>query len=71
MRTTSCPLTLLLIALLVLVIVETKNLTLEESGTLFDGDVAKEPVVFATQNSTHSSEEAEKPSQIFHEYIRD
>jgi MFS family permease len=47
------------------VIIETKNLTLEETGTLFDGDAPKEPVVSATQNSTtHSSEEDEKPSQL-------
>jgi len=52
-------------------IVETKNLTLEETGTLFDGNGAQEPVVSATQNSTHSSDEDEKPSQIFHEYVID
>lgn len=65
----------LLIALLVSVIVETKNLTLEETGTLFDGDGAKEPVVSATQNNTHSSEKDEKLSQIIHnvdlKYITD
>jgi len=54
------------------VFVETKNLTLEETGTLFDGDGVKKPVVSATQNSTHSNnEEDEKPSQIFNVYIRD
>ena len=59
---------LLLTALLVSAIIETKNLTLEETGTLFDGDSVKEPVVVpATQSSTHSSEEDEKP---FHMYIR-
>ena len=62
------PLMLLLTAVLVSGTVETKNLTLEETGTLFDGDGAKEPVVSATQNSSHSSEEDEKP---FHVYIRD
>lgn len=69
------PLMLLLIALLVSVIVETKNRTLEETGILFDGDGAKEPVVSAAQNGTHSSKEDEKPSQTFHDlplkYIRD
>jgi hypothetical protein len=58
----------LLTALLVSAIVETKNRTLEESGTLFDGDGAKEPVVSTTQNSTvpaHSIEDVEKHSQIF------
>ena len=69
------PLMLLLIALLISVIVETKNLTLEETGTLFDGDGAKEPVVSATQNNTHSSEKDKKPSQTIHnvdlKYITD
>ena len=62
---------LLLTALLVLAFVETKNLILEQTGILFDGDSAKEPVVSAAQSSTHGSEEDEKRSQIFHEYIRD
>lgn len=48
--------------------VETKNRTLEDAGTLFDGDGAKEPVVSATQISTHSSEDDEK---AFHVYMRD
>lgn len=61
---------LFLTALLVSVIIETKNRTLEETGTLFDGDGAKLPVVQVSQNSTHStSEEDEKPSQIFHMFI--
>ena len=49
-------------------LVETKNRTLEESGTLLDGDGANEPVVSTTQNSSntaHSIEDDEKPSQIF------
>ena len=60
---------LLLSALLVLVMVETKNRTLEEAGTLFDGDSVKdsEPVISATQSDTHSSEEDEK----IHVYMRD
>ena len=53
---------------LVSAILETKNRTLEETGTLFDGDGANEPLVPATQTSSHSSEDDEK---AFHVYIRD
>ena len=56
-----------LIALLVSVMVETKNRTLEETGTLFDGDSVNEPVVSATHSITQSSEEDEK----IHVYMRD
>jgi hypothetical protein len=57
---------LLLIAILVSVIVETKNLTLEETGTLFDGDGEPQAVaqVSAAQDSTHSIEEDENPSEL-------
>ena len=47
--------------------VETKNRTLEETGTLFDGDSVNEPVVSATHSITQSSEEDEK----IHVYMRD
>ena len=62
------PLMLLLTSHLVSGIIETKNRTLEETGTLYDGDSGEEPVVSATHNIT---EEDERPSQIFHVYIRD
>lgn len=59
-----------LTVLLVSAIIETKNLTLEETGTLFGVIGATEPVVSATRNITHNSasSEEEKASQIFHVY---
>lgn len=62
-----------LTALLIPGIPETKNLTLEETGTLFGSIGAEEPVVYATQNTTHSSvsEGDEKQSQVFHVYIKE
>jgi hypothetical protein len=54
------PLMLLLTALVVSGIVETKNRTLEETGTLYDGDNAKELVVSATHNIPHGIEEDKK-----------
>lgn len=43
-------------------VVETKNCTLEEAGTVFDENCTTEQAV----SSTHSSEEDEKGSQSFH-----
>lgn len=62
---------LLLTALIISAIAETKNRTLEEIEALFchGGDAVKEPEVSVTRNITHSNEEDEKPSQIFRVYI--
>ena len=57
-----------LMALLPSVIKETKDRTLEESGTVFDSDITIENLVVETQSSTHSTED-EKPSQTFYEEI--
>ena len=57
-----------LMGLLPSVIKETKNRTLEESGTVFDGHIAIQNPIVETQNSTHSTED-EKPSQTFYEEI--
>ena len=54
-------------AVLLLAVLETKNRTLEEAGTVFDEDGTTKQVVCPTQNSssTHSTEDNEKPSETF------